>query len=242
MLTPFWLPYPLLERSFFFFPFFFFSCFIFSSFFASVVLQIKMDHPACSHEQIGSATESYFHFKWESNASQITALCLPMNITSVSRLQSHIFQDSYVLMRFWIQVLYPLPVYFSTLKIFRRVAFRSFFFFSRVLNVFLWSRQGSICWDGAELRRLCQDECFFFFFPLFFYAMQCTVPLCGHPEWCGCKGAWTEFFIIGLWDFQSLSSNQVHMPIVMDSTLEPLCPRQHTHTNQNLHARVFLDQ
>lgn len=51
--------------------------------FASMVFQIKMDHPAYSREQIGSATESYLHFKWESNASQIPPLCLRMNITSV---------------------------------------------------------------------------------------------------------------------------------------------------------------
>lgn len=71
------------------------------------------------------------------------------------------------------------------------------------------------------------------FFGCFFFKNKFTVPLFGHPEWCGCKEAWTEFFIIGLWDFQSLFSNQVHMPIVMDSTLQLLCPRQHTHTNQN---------
>lgn len=195
-----------------------------------------MDHPAYSHEQIGSATESYFHFKWESNASQITALCLPMNITSVSRLQSHIFQDSYVLMRFWIQVLFHFQFILPPWNI-PLCRFSEFFQSFKCVPVV---QTGEYLLGWSRVKAIVPRWVFFFFFLC--NAMQCTVPLCGHPEWCGCKGAWTEFFIIGLWDFQSLSSNQVHMPIVMDSTLEPLCPRQHTHTNQNLHARVFLDQ
>lgn len=36
-----------------------------------------------------------------------------------------------------------------------------------------------------------------------------------------------------------VSSNQVHMPIVMDSSLQ-LPRRQHTHNNLNLHAQVSL--
>ena len=121
--------------------------------------------------------------------------------------------------------------------------FSEFFFFFQSFKCVPVVQTGEYLLGWSRVKAIVPRWVFFFFFsPLFFYAMQCTVPLCGHPEWCGCKGAWTEFFIIGLWDFQSLSSNQVHMPIVMDSTLEPLCPRQHTHTNQNLHARVFLDQ
>lgn len=67
-----------------------------------------------------------------------------------------------------------------------------------------------------------------------------TVTLCGHPDWCACKEARTEFFIIGLWDLRSLLSNQVHMPIVMDSAPWLLWPRQRVHTNQNLHAWLFF--
>lgn len=71
---------------------------------------------------------------------------------------------------------------------------------------------------------------------VFFVLLQWPVPQRRHPEWCGCKEAWTEFFIIGPWDFQSLSSNQVHMPIVMDFTPQRLCPRQRTHTQ----IRIYM--
>lgn len=66
--------------------------------------------------------------------------------------------------------------------------------------------------------------------PLTIFLNKFTVPLCRHPEWCACKETWTEFFIIGLWDLQSLLSNQVHMPIVMDSAVPPLSNTQTAHT------------
>lgn len=50
MLTPSWLPYQLLERSFF--------TFYFSLSRSVVWCQIKMDHPTSTREQIGSATAS----------------------------------------------------------------------------------------------------------------------------------------------------------------------------------------
>lgn len=119
---------------------------------------------------------------------------------------------------------YPIQVCFPFLK------------YSALRSMFLQPRH-DLYWDKAKIRWLCQDEaCNKRGF------LQCTVPLWRHSEWCGCKEAWTEFFIIGLWDFQSLSSNQVHMPIVMDSSLQLPFTRQHTHTNQNLHAQVLLDQ
>lgn len=125
---------------------------------------------------------------------------------------------------------YPIQVCFSFLKYFVPSLLRS-------LNMFFQPRHENLSWGKAKVRWLCQDEaCNERDF------LQCTVPLCRHSEWCGCKEAWTEFFIIGLWDFQSLSSNQVHMPIVMDSSLQLPFTRQHTHTNQNLHAQVLLDQ